>query len=133
MGKTYHWGTGRRKSSVARVRLAPGEGNVIVNGKACAEYFTRIDHRNHVTAALEATDRRLTYDVWVNVRGGGITGQAGAALLGVARALTVAEPEDEELHHALKEHGYLTRDSRMKERKKYGQKGARAKFQFSKR
>ena len=133
MPKTYFWGTGRRKSSVARVRLAPGEGAIVVNGKPYTEYFTRTDHRNNVTAALENTGRRLKYDVWVNVCGGGISGQAGATLLGVSRALLVAETEDEELHQTLKEHGYLTRDSRMVERKKYGQKGARAKFQFSKR
>lgn len=131
--KTYIWGTGRRKAAVARVRIAPGTGNIIVNKRTLAEFFPRLDHQAAVISPLEATERRTTYDVWVNVRGGGITGQAGAALLGVARALTHAEPEDEELHTRLKHAGLLTRDPRQVERKKYGMAGARRRFQFSKR
>ena len=128
--KDYCWGTGRRKSSVARVRIRPGEGKILINKKPLADFFSRLDHQSDVTAPLKTAEREGKYDVWVNVNGGGITGQAGAIKLGVARALAVAEPD---LFASLRDSGYLTRDGRMKERKKYGQKGARKRFQFSKR
>ena len=131
--KTFIWGTGRRKSSVARVRIAPGTGKVVVRGRPLEDYFSRIDHQRLVVGPLKDSDRLEKYDVWVNVNGGGITGQAGAIRLGVARAIFAAEAGDDELKKTLKDEEHLTRDPRMKERKKYGQKGARAQFQFSKR
>lgn len=131
--KSYIWGTGRRKTSVARVRIAPGSGKIEVNGKEFENFFSRLDHQNLVTSPLADSNRRSKYDVWISINGGGITGQAGAARLGVARALIAAEREDEELKRVLKDKEHLTRDPRMKERKKYGQRAARAAFQFSKR
>jgi len=125
--KEYCWGTGRRKTAVARVRLRPGTGKITVNGREVADYFPLPQDRQAVTAPLQATDRLGRYDVWVDVRGGGATGQSGAAKLGVARALVQAEPE---LFQTLRDQGYLTRDGRMKERKKYGQRGARRRFQW---
>ena len=126
----YCWGTGRRKCSVARVRVRPGEGNMLINGRALEAYFTTLENQNTVKAPLEAAESAKRFDVFVNVKGGGLTGQAGAALLGLTRALIVADPDT---FTALRDAGYLTRDSRMVERKKYGQKGARKRFQFSKR
>jgi small subunit ribosomal protein S9 len=126
----YIWGTGRRKSAVARVRIRPGTGSITVNGKDFQEFFPTDDTRNLVTGPLTATECREKFDIFVNVRGGGPTGQAGAVRLGIARALKV---DDESNEGALREGGFLTRDARMKERKKYGQRGARRKFQFSKR
>lgn len=131
--KEYIWGTGRRKSSVARVRIVQGTGKIEVNGKSLEAFFTRLDHRNMVLAPLNDTGNRTKFNVFVNVNGGGITGQAGACRLGIARALMLALPEDETLRSTLKSNEHLTRDPRMKERKKYGQKGARARFQYSKR
>ena len=131
--KTFIWGTGRRKSSVARVRIAPGSGTIKINNREFENFFPRLDHQREVSGPLADTERREKYDVWINVLGGGITGQAGAARLGIARALILAEAEDEELRKVLKEKEHLTRDPRMVERKKYGQSGARRKFQFSKR
>ena len=128
--KTYIWGLGRRKTSVARVRIAPGEGNILINRREVNAYFTEDQHRNAVYAPLKATDRQGQFDVWVNVGGGGPTGQAGAILLGISRALVQAEPD---LEPILRAGRYLTRDPRMVERKKYGQRGARRRFQFSKR
>jgi len=124
------WGTGRRKSSVARVRVREGSGNVTINGRSLSEYFHVERDRHTVHAPLEATNMTGTVDVIVNVKGGGTTGQAGAIMLGVARALQVMNPE---LHETLSSGHYLTRDSRMVERKKYGYKKARKSFQFSKR
>ena len=125
------WGTGRRKTSVARVRIIPGgEGDIIVNKKPIEEYFDRSDHVQAAKRPIEHVEKSGEYAVRINVKGGGNTGQAGAISHGIARALVKA---DESLKPSLKKAGFLTRDSRMVERKKYGQKGARARFQFSKR
>lgn len=126
----FYWGTGRRKSSVARVRIKPGDGKLVVNKRDVNEYFPRQQDRVAVLAPLKAVDGVKIFDVFVNVRGGGITGQSGATMLGVARAL---RNYDEDYLPALRDGGYLTRDSRMVERKKPGQRGARRRFQFSKR
>ncbi|MCS6850936.1 MAG: 30S ribosomal protein S9 [Gemmataceae bacterium] len=146
--KTYYWGTGRRKTAVARVRLAEGTGQISINGRSLEDYFTEEKDRQAVVAPLELCDMRRRFDVFVNVKGGGFTGQSGAICQGVARALkeyfgpvdaAAAEstPEGESsppaLVKKLRDSGYLTRDGRMKERKKYGKKGARKSFQFSKR
>ena len=128
--KQYTWGLGRRKTAVARVRIAPGEGNIHINRRNVNSYFTEEQHRKAVHAPLVATDTMGRFDVWANVRGGGPTGQAGAVLLGISRALLKTDPEFDSV---LRAGGYLTRDPRMVERKKYGQKGARKRFQFSKR
>jgi small subunit ribosomal protein S9 len=125
------WGTGRRKTSVARVRIIPGgESGIIVNKKPIEEYFDRSDHVQAAKHPIEHVEKISEYAILVNVKGGGNTGQAGAISHGLARALVKA---DESLRPSLKKAGFLTRDSRMVERKKYGQKGARARFQFSKR
>ena len=125
------WGTGRRKTSVARVRIIPGgEGGIVVNKKPIENYFDRSDHVQVARRPIEHVEKTGEFAVHVNVRGGGNTGQAGAISHGLARALVKA---DESLKTSLKKGGFLTRDPRMVERKKYGQKGARARFQFSKR
>ena len=129
-GSDYIWGTGRRKSSVARVRIKPGSGKLLVNKKDIDKYFTQKRDQNAVVSPLKAVKAEKSFDVFVNVKGGGTTGQAGAALLGIARAL---RNYDENYLKELRDGGYLTRDARMVERKKYGQRGARRKFQFSKR
>ncbi len=126
----YCWGTGRRKSSVARVRVRPGDGKFIVNKKDLKEYFAHGYDQTTATNVLELLSSKGRYDVYVNVKGGGTTGQAGAILMGLARAMISADPETFE---AIRDAGYLTRDSRMSERKKYGRKKARKSFQFSKR
>jgi len=126
----YYWGTGRRKSSVARVRIKPGDGKLLINKKELGDYFTREQDRKSVLAPLKAVDAEKSFDVFINVRGGGTSGQSGAALLGIARAL---KNYDENYIQALRDSGHLTRDSRMVERKKPGQRGARRRFQFSKR
>lgn len=126
----YVWGTGRRKTSVARVRLKTGTGQFHVNGKPVTDFFTTPDTRLHAQRALQVTEAAGKYDVWAQVEGGGITGQAGAVSLGIARALKVDTPDYEP---ALREHGLLTRDPRMIERKKYGLRKARRATQFSKR
>ena len=123
-------GTGRRKSSVARVRIAPGSGKITVNGRAFDVYFPTEALRQVVSLPFQVTETAGRFDVRVNVTGGGPMGQAGAVRHGIARALLVA---DINLRPSLKTNGLLTRDSRMKERKKYGQPGARKRFQFSKR
>ncbi len=128
--KHYFWGTGRRKRAVARVRLRAGNGKFEVNKRPLEHYFTQERDRLDAVAPLKATETHGKVDVFVNVTGGGITGQAGAILLGVARALKAANQEYDD---ALRAGGYLTRDSRMRERKKYGRRGARRSFQFSKR
>ncbi len=127
---TFTWGTGRRKSAVARVRIKPGSGDIQVNERDLNAFFPTADMRSLVLAPLEATGNAGKYDVRARVDGGGALGQAGAIRLGLARALKTVDPGTEP---ALREGGFLTRDSRMKERKKYGQRGARRKFQFSKR
>lgn len=126
----YVWGTGRRKTSVARVRIKSGTGQFVVNGKPVEEFFSTLDTRRSALRALEATESRASYDVWAKVDGGGVTGQADAVSLGVARALKQDHPEFEQV---LREHGLLTRDPRMVERKKYGLRKARRATQFSKR
>ncbi len=127
---TKYYGTGRRKSSVARVYLVPGTGKVTINKKDMDQYFGLDTLKLIVKQPLELTETLSKFDVLVNVRGGGFTGQAGAIRHGVSRALLQA---DADYRPALKKAGFLTRDSRMKERKKYGLKGARRAPQFSKR
>jgi small subunit ribosomal protein S9 len=153
--KTAHLGTGRRKTSVARVRLVQGTGQISINGRSLDDFFTEDKDRAAVVGPLEITEMRNRLDATIRVEGGGITGQAGAISQGVARALkemfglTTPAPApaaaDSDGRHAaeeegvdnmakrLRDSGFLTRDSRMKERKKYGRKGARKSFQFSKR
>jgi small subunit ribosomal protein S9 len=124
------WGTGRRKTSVARVRIRPGKGEFQINGRAPDGYFCEAKDRNDIVAPLAVTETTGKMDVFVNVKGGGPTGQAGAIVLGLARALKTFDADHET---PLRNAGLLTRDSRMVERKKYGQRGARRRFQFSKR
>ncbi len=126
----YNWGTGRRKTSIARVRIRLGEGKVVINEKGLKEYFTNVRDQGDVMAPLNVTNKAGRFDVFVNVQGGGTTGQAGACLLGLARALVAADPSTFE---TLRDRGFLTRDSREVERKKYGFRKARRSFQFSKR
>ena len=123
-------GTGRRKSSVARVRVRSGEGKITINRKPLEEYFVNDQDQSAITAAIAAVDLVGKLDVLVRVSGGGLTGQSGAVRMGLARALVSF---DESLHDALRDGGFLTRDSRMKERKKPGLRGARRGVQFSKR
>ena len=125
-----HLGTGRRKTSVARVRLIAGSGKIQVNNRPFETYFPIENLRMVATEPLNATQMASRFDVSVNVKGGGPTGQAGAVRHGIARALLAA---DATLRPLLRSQGFLTRDPRMKERKKYGQPGARKRFQFSKR
>ena len=129
--KLQYWGTGRRKSAVARVRLIPGgNGAITINGRSIDEYCDLDTLKLIIRQPLALTETESKYDVFVNVNGGGFTGQAGAIRHGIARALIIAEPE---LRAELKKAGFLTRDPRMKERKKYGLKKARRAPQFSKR
>jgi small subunit ribosomal protein S9 len=127
---SYIWGVGRRKSAVARVRLSIGSGKIAVNGRELNDYFTAERDRKAIFGPLEVTNTGGKMDVNVNATGGGPTGQAGAIVMGLGRALA---KYDNNLEGALRNAGFLTRDSRMKERKKYGQRGARRRFQFSKR
>ncbi len=153
----YYLGTGRRKTSVARIRLCEGSGNISINGRSLEDFFTEEKDREAVVGPLLLTEMRNRLDVYANVRGGGYTGQGGAISQGVARALkdmfSGMQPEGETVEgqeeegdepevddkspsgivKKLRDSGYLTRDGRMKERKKYGRKGARKSFQFSKR
>lgn len=122
--------TGRRKTSIARVILRPGEGKVVVNGRSFDDYFPSQALRTEVQQPLVETENAGKFDVLINACGGGIHGQVGAVRLGIARALVAFNPE---LRPRLRQGGFLTRDPRAKERKKYGQKGARKRFQFSKR
>ena len=124
------WGTGRRKTAVARVRVKDGSGQITVNGRAMTEYFPLITDQHAVLAVLKATSMLEKVEVIIQVEGGGSTGQSGACKLGIARALQAKNPE---LHPILTEGSYLTRDDRKVERKKYGHKKARRSFQFSKR
>jgi small subunit ribosomal protein S9 len=123
-------GLGRRKTAVARVRLKPGTGSFLINGRPLAEFFGTLRDANEAKAPLGLLETPDTYDVLASVHGGGPHGQAGALSLGVARALKTANPA---LFERLRQGGFLTRDPRMKERKKYGRRGARRGFQFSKR
>ena len=123
-------GTGRRKSSVASVRLKSGSGKIVINGKDIAEFFVNSQDQNAITDALDLVGQRESVDIRINVKGGGLSGQSGACRMGLARALV---SYNEELFQPLRDKGFLTRDSRMKERKKYGLHGARKGTQFSKR
>jgi len=126
----FIWGTGRRKSSVARVRIKPGDAKLLINNRELDKYFTQKQDQNAVKSPLEAADVLSAFEIYVNVKGGGTTGQAGAVRLGIARALV---NYDEALLLKLRDGGHLTRDGRMVERKKPGKPGARKSFQFSKR
>ncbi len=126
----FTWGTGRRKTSVARARIRKGTGKFIINRKELNDYFGRDRDKVEAKLPLKTTKTEGQYDVYINVRGGGSTGQAGAISLGISRALFKA---DQLLTESLRDASLLTRDSRMKERKKYGKKGARASFQWTKR
>ena len=128
--ETYYYGTGRRKTSVARVRLVAGEGVLLINSRSPSEYFGRRDLETVVTQPLRVTDTLSRYEASIHVEGGGVAGQAGAVCHGIARALVAADPE---LRATLKRAGLLTRDSREKERKKYGLKRARKAPQYTKR
>jgi len=127
---TKYAAVGRRKESVARVQLIPGKGDIVANGKPYERYFLRETDRIIVQQPLIVTNNATKYNVVANLTGGGLTGQAGALRLGISRALIMAEPQLKDL---LRKSGYLTRDPRSKERKKYGQKGARKRFQWTKR
>lgn len=122
--------TGRRKESTARVRLLPGKGEIVVNGRSWEDHFPVESQRIFICQPLVATDSLDKFKILAKIRGGGISGQAGALRLGIARALASFDPN---LTPLLREKGFLTRDPRMKERKKYGQKGARKRFQWTKR
>ncbi|MCR5612829.1 30S ribosomal protein S9 [Treponema sp.] len=130
MVKNIAIGTGRRKTATARVFLREGSGKITVNGKDVKDYFATADQVRLVHQALLVTSNDNKFDILINVTGGGLNGQAAACLHGISRALLQV---DQDCRTALKSNGYLTRDSRMVERKKYGQKGARRRFQFSKR
>ena len=130
MVKNIAIGTGKRKTAIARVFLREGSGKITVNGKDVKEYFATDDQVRLVHQPLLVTSNDNKFDILINVTGGGLNGQAAACLHGISRALLQV---DQDTHTALKANGYLTRDSRMVERKKYGQKGARRRFQFSKR
>ena len=130
MATTQKITTGRRKVSVARVRLVPGTGNITVNGRALDEYFGRETSKMILVEPLKLVDQMGKVDVFVNANGGGLSGQAGAIRHGISRALVTMNPE---WRPVLKKAGFLTRDARAVERKKYGQPGARKRFQFSKR
>ncbi|MDF0727543.1 30S ribosomal protein S9 [Cytobacillus sp. S13-E01] len=130
MAQVQYYGTGRRKSSVARVRLVPGDGRIVINNRDIADYIPFEALREVVKQPLNATETVGNYDILVSVKGGGYTGQAGAIRHGISRALLLVDPE---YRGTLKRAGLLTRDARMKERKKYGLKGARRAPQFSKR
>ena len=130
MAQAQHYGTGKRKTSVARVFLRVGKGDVTVNGRLIDDYFTTVNQRSLVREPMLAIESTDSFDLYITVKGGGLSGQAGAVRHGIAKALVDYDPE---LRGVLKEQGLLTRDARKKERKKFGQRGARARFQFSKR
>ena len=128
--KQKFYGTGRRKESVARVFLTFGSGKISINGRTVDEYFRNVNWRNRAVEPMKFTETAGSVDIVATVNGGGVGGQSGAVRMGLSRALALFNPE---LRAGLRKNGFLTRDSRMKERKKYGQKGARKRFQFSKR
>ncbi len=130
MKEEYFYGTGRRKSSVARTRLYSGSGQILINGRPYQDYFPRATLQMIINQPLKLTQSVGRFDIKVNVHGGGLAGQAEAVRHGISRALLGVEQENRGI---LKKAGLLTRDARIKERKKYGQRGARAKFQYSKR
>jgi small subunit ribosomal protein S9 len=127
---SYIWGVGRRKTSVARVRIAPGSGKIQINERELNDYLTNERDRKGIFGPLEVTNTGGKIDVLARCTGGGGSGQTGALIMGLARALLKYDPQ---MEVPLRNAGFLTRDSRMKERKKYGQRGARRRFQFSKR
>lgn len=127
---TKYIAVGRRKEAVARVQLSFGKGNIVINGDPIDKYFIRETDRIMVKQPLIATNNSNKFDVFANINGGGLTGQAGALRHGISRALVSADPSTKDL---LRKNNFLTRDPRMKERKKYGQKGARKRFQWTKR
>lgn len=126
----FTWGVGRRKTAVARVRIKDGDGVIRINKIPFEQFFVRLQDRQEVAAPLRSLGLEKSYDMFVNVNGGGVAGQAGAVKLGLARALTERVPQHEK---QLRDEGHMTRDAREKERKKYGRRGARARYQFSKR
>ena len=126
----FFYGTGRRKEAVARVFVRPGTGKISINGRQVDEYFRNVEWRNNAVEPLKFTNTTEQVDVEITAKGGGPGGQSGAVRMGLSRALSLMNAE---LRPGLRKNGFLTRDSRMKERKKYGQKGARRRFQFSKR
>ncbi len=128
--KSRTYGTGRRKNAVARVFLSPGTGKFEVNGRPVTQYFRNVNWLTRAVEPLKFTGTESQMDVWCTCNGGGIGGQSGAVRMGLSRALSIFNPD---LRPGLRKNGFLTRDSRMRERKKYGQKGARKRFQFSKR
>lgn len=130
MAEQRFYATGKRKTSIARVWMKPGEGNIVVNQRPMDEFFGVATSKMVIRQPLELTDNMGKFDITVNVSGGGPSGQAGAIKHGITKALLIAYPE---LRAVLKKAGFITRDSRIKERKKYGKKAARASFQFSKR
>ena len=130
MESSHHFATGRRKSSVARVRLFPGKGDVQINGRSLETYLPTEDLQNHALESIRSVNRQKDFDLQILTNGGGLNSQAGAIRHAVSRALIIADPA---LRAPLKKSGFLTRDPRMKERKKPGQPGARRRFQFSKR
>ncbi|MEW6137329.1 MAG: 30S ribosomal protein S9 [Thermodesulfobacteriota bacterium] len=130
MNEDRYYATGKRKNAVARVWLKPGTGTIVVNDRAVNDYFGRKTSRMIITQPFEITQTLGRFDVMVNVHGGGLSGQAGAVKHGISKALLEVDPA---MRAPLKKAGFLTRDSRVKERKKYGKRGARASFQFSKR
>jgi small subunit ribosomal protein S9 len=130
MAEEQFYGTGKRKTAVARVWMRPGNGQMTINKKPVEQYLVLESDRTVIMEPLKITDMADKFDIYVNVKGGGISGQAGAIRHGISRALILADPK---LRDSVKKEGFLTRDSRMKERKKYGQPGARKRFQYSKR
>jgi small subunit ribosomal protein S9 len=130
MAEQRYYATGKRKSAIARVYMKAGNGNIVVNKRSYDEYFTRPSLKMVIKQPLEITGKKDQFDLYVNVSGGGVAGQAGAVKHGISKALL---EYDAELRAVLKKAGFLTRDARIKERKKYGQPGARKRFQFSKR
>jgi small subunit ribosomal protein S9 len=130
MSEQRYYATGKRKSAIARVYMKAGKGNIVVNKRNYEEYFTRPSLKMVIKQPLEITGKKDQFDLYVNVTGGGVAGQAGAVKHGISKALL---EYDGELRAVLKKAGFLTRDARVKERKKYGQPGARKRFQFSKR
>jgi small subunit ribosomal protein S9 len=129
-GQQIFYGTGRRKESIARVYIKAGAAKFTVNGRPVEDYFKNVVWHNTAIEVLKFTQTQDQLEIKATVKGGGVGGQAGAIRMGISRALAKFNPE---LHHSLRTNGFLTRDSRMKERKKYGQKGARRRFQYSKR
>ncbi|GAB6142855.1 30S ribosomal protein S9 [Desulfocicer niacini] len=128
--ENVYYATGKRKSSIAKTWMKPGSGKITVNNRSVEDYFVHNDAREMLASPLAMTQNTDAFDITIKVLGGGIMGQAGAVRHGITRALVIMDPD---LRGTLKKAGYLTRDSRIKERKKYGQKGARANYQFSKR